>query len=319
MTSVARMYYLDGLGQHEIAGIFGVSRSTVSRLLTAARDQRIVRIAVDDYDPRIAGLEARLIERFGLTRAVVIHGIDAQAASARRAVGYFAAPIVAGWLDDRARVGVAGGRTIAQLVHFMDPQIRRRPFDVVQLMGTIGSAPSSVDASELSRALARRFNGAFHAINAPVFMDDSRSRGLLLSHAQIQSVWTMFPTLDMTFVGVGTLEDSVFAERQVLTTADLEALRRLGAVGEICGRFFDRQGRECASDLRDRVIGVELETLRERSDVVAVSAGASRAAAIGAAMAGGIVDALVIDDVGARALLGEGTAVGKAAVYAAAS
>lgn len=305
LTSVARMYYLDGLGQSEIASIFDVSRSTVSRLLTAARERGVVRIFVDDYDPRDSVLEQELIDRFGLNRAVVVRSLDSQPGNARRAVGYFSANIVAGWLAGARSIGVAGGRTIGQMIHFIDPQPQQPGLtpEVIQLMGTIGSTPSSVDASELARTLARRLHGSFHTINAPAFMDDMRSRDLLLSHSQIRTVWNKLPTLDISIVGIGTLVDSVFADRSVLSMADLETLRAAGAVGEICGHFFDARGRECRSPLQERVIGVELETLRRSPEVIAVTTGSARQEAIRAALVGQLVHTLVIDDVGAMAVL----------------
>ncbi|MGI8483308.1 MAG: sugar-binding transcriptional regulator [Thermomicrobiales bacterium] len=316
LTSAARMYYLDGMGQNEIASIFGVSRSTISRLLTTARDRGIVRISVDDYNPRDHELEDRLIARFGLRRAIVVRGIEGQATNTRRAVGYFAAPILAKWIGAHRSIGVAGGRTIGQLVHFIEPQAHDQHMDVVQLMGTIGSTPSSIDASELSRTLARRFAGSFHTINAPAFMDDPKSRDLLLSHSQIRGVWGMFSSLDLILVGIGTLEDSIFAERQVLADSELDALRIQGAVGEICGRFFDAYGQECRSPLRDRVIGVELQTLRQGQEVVAITTGSSRKQAIRAALAGKLINALVIDDSGARAVLDDTPGKRNVAAYA---
>ncbi|MGI8405776.1 MAG: sugar-binding transcriptional regulator [Thermomicrobiales bacterium] len=303
LVSVARMYYLDGMGQSEIASIFGVSRSTVSRLLTTAREKGIVRISVDEYDPLDHELERRLIDRFGLRHAIVVRSVEGQVANVRRAVGYFAAPVVAQWISAAGSVGVAGGRTIGQLIHFMEPQQHADHLDVVQLMGTVGSTPSSADASELSRTLARRYQGSFHTINAPAFMDDPKSRDVLLSHGQMRSVWDMFPKLDMALVGIGTLEDSVFAERRVLADQDADTLRAQGAVGEICGRFFDMHGQECRSSLQDRVIGVDLETLRAGKDVIAITAGRTRAAAIRVALASGLVRSLVIDDGGAEAVL----------------
>lgn len=305
LTSVARMYYLDGLGQSEIASIFGVSRSTVSRLLTAARERGVVRISVDDYDPRDTQLEQALIDRFGLKRAVVVRSLDGQAGNARRTVGYFAANTVAEWLRSARSIGVAGGRTIGQLIHFIEPQPQPTESapEVVQLMGTVGSTPSNVDASELARTLARRLHGSFHTINAPAFMDDARSRDLLLSHKQIRSVWSKLPTLDISIVGIGTLDDSVFADRSVLSIAELETLRAANAVGEICGHFFDARGREARTPLQERVIGVELETLRRSAEVIAITAGSVRHEAIRAALAGQLVHTLVIDDAGALAVL----------------
>jgi DNA-binding transcriptional regulator LsrR (DeoR family) len=301
------MYYVDELGQSEIAAIFGISRSTVSRLLSSARQQGIVRIWVDDFDPHDHDLERQLVETFGLRRSVVVRAQESSPEVTRRTVGYFSAPVVAKWLRGQKSIGVSGGRTVAQLIHFIQPQEHdadhSSDVDVVQLMGSIGSTPSSIESSELCRTLARRLHGSFHTINAPAFMDSQRNRDLLVSHAQIRAVWSMLPSLDMTVVGIGTLEESVFVERQVLGADDFELLRKQGAVGEICGRFFDVTGRECTTPFRDHVISVELDLLRSNTEVVAVTCGANRTEALTAAIRGGLVHSLVIDDTGAKALL----------------
>jgi DNA-binding transcriptional regulator LsrR (DeoR family) len=306
MTSVARLYYLERLGQSEIASIYGVSRSTISRMLTTARDMGIVRISVDDYDPRNRELERRLQERFDLRHVVVGRSVEGSDVSTRRAVGYFAAPVVEEWIARSRVVGVAGGRALSELLRAIQHRSRPHDIEVVQLMGMIGSSPSSVDASELSRVLASRFQGDFHNISAPAFVENRHTRDLFLSHAQIRSVWSRFPTLDLAFVGIGTLEESVFVDRKVLDDAELARARRNGAVGEICGRFFDASGIECASPFRDRVVSIGLDALREGKEVVAVTTGGMRGEAVRAALKGGLVHSLVIDDAGAQAVLGTG-------------
>lgn len=303
MTSVARLYFLEKLGQGEIASIYGVSRSTISRMLTMARELGIVRISVDDYDPRDREQEQRLTDRFGLRHALVVRSTDGSDATTRRAVGYFAAPVVQEWINVSRVVGVAGGRTLAELLHAISPRAYPDQLEAVQLMGMIGSSPSKVDASELSRVLASRFRGNFHNINAPAFVENKRTRDLFLSHGQIRSVWSRFPSLDLALVGIGTLGESVFVERRVLSDSELAEVRRCGAVGEICGRFFDRSGQECASPFRDRVVSISLDILREGKEVVAVTNGRARSDAVRAALSGGLVHSLVIDDAGASAVL----------------
>lgn len=306
ITSIARMYYLDELGQTEIANIHGVSRSTISRALTTARERGIVRISVDEYDPRDGARERALCERYGLTRAVVVRSLSETVVTVRRTVGYFASGTVATWLAGHRAVGVAGGRTLAEVVQFMEVQPERGGVEVVQLMGTIGPTPSRIDASELSRAVGDRFRGTCFAINAPAIVEDARTRDLFLSHTQIQSVWSKFASLDVALVGIGTLEDSAFAERQVIGDASRAELQRAGAVGEICGRFFDASGAECQTGHRSRVVSVGLDVLRSGPEVIAVTNGRSRKAALRAAIAGGLIHSLVIDDGGAEALLATG-------------
>lgn len=305
MTLAARMYYLDGLGQSEIAQIYGVSRSKVSRLITEARHRGIVRITVDEYDPRHQELEQALVSRFGLRRVVVVRNMPGTDDNLRRTVGYFAADEVAGWIRQASAVGIAGGRTLGALVQAMEVQPAAAGPEVVQLMGMIGASPSTIDASELCRVVALRFHGVVQTISAPAFVEDAKVREMFLSHRQIRSVWRSFASLDLAFVGIGTLEDSVFVEREVYEPSELWQVRAAGAVGEICGRFFDARGRECESPLRERVISIDLDVLRQCRDVVGVTTGRARVAATRAAIAGRIINGLIIDEVGARAVLEE--------------
>lgn len=69
---IARLYYVDGLGQAEVAQFAKVSQAKVSRLLALARDRGIVRITVSDYDPQRGDLEDALRTRLGLAQVTVI-------------------------------------------------------------------------------------------------------------------------------------------------------------------------------------------------------------------------------------------------------
>jgi deoxyribonucleoside regulator len=210
----------------------------------------------------------------------------------------------------QAVVGLAGGRTLAEVVGHLAPPAGAAPpvgVTVLPLMGNIGPTASDIDAVDLSRRVARRFGGACYTLNAPAIAQDRAARDHFLAHEHIRTVRELFTSLNVALVGVGSLDESAFIERGILSSAELAALRGAGAVGEICGRFFDPTGRECRSSYRERVIGIELETLRrggERGgDVIAVTNGRGRAPALRAALAGGLVNGLVIDDDGARELL----------------
>src|SRR5512137_1463785 len=92
----ARLYYVDGMAQNEVARFVKVSQAKVSRLLAAARERGIVRITVAEYEPRNTALEASLRKEFGLDAVAVIKVLEgATAEDARRAVGHFGAPFVA--------------------------------------------------------------------------------------------------------------------------------------------------------------------------------------------------------------------------------
>src|SRR5438876_8645979 len=85
LIKAARMYFLDGRGQDDIARVLATSRSNVSRMLSAARAQGLVEIRVHDQVARDGDLEHALRERFGLAHARV--GAFSPGADAAEAVG----------------------------------------------------------------------------------------------------------------------------------------------------------------------------------------------------------------------------------------
>jgi len=299
----ARLYYGDGLAQMEVARLVKVSQAKVSRLLAAARKQGIVRITVAPYDPRCGDLERRLKNALGLETAIVIKTVDGlPPADCARAIAHFAGPQVAALIPPLSVVAIAGGRTMHELVHHL-PEQRDRHITVVQAMGSIDSNVGPVDASELGRVLAARFGGYFLTLNTPAFVPDKRTRDSFLELPQIQSVKRHLARATVALIGIGTLGNSLFLDRGVISREHCDRLAARGAVGEICGRFFDRLGRECDSPWRDRVLSIELDQLRRVPQVIGAVAGTDRSAALAAAIRGGLLNTLIIDEAGALALL----------------
>jgi DNA-binding transcriptional regulator LsrR (DeoR family) len=300
---VARLYYLDGLGQGEVARFAKVSQAKVSRLLALAKERGIVRIIVADYDPRRRELEEQLRARLGLeTVAVIKTGDGLDGVDLRRSVGHFGAPVVDALIGSQDIVALAGGRTIHELVHHL-PDTRAKSLTVVQAMGSVDSTVNGFDAQEVGRVVAQRLGGTFLSLNTPAFIPEKRTRDALLDLQQIRTVHETLDRARVALVGLGTLANSVFVERGTLDATMIRDLQRAGAVGEVCGRFIDANGNECATAWRDRVIGVQIEQLRKIPRVVAVVSGNDRSSAILAAIKGNIIKALVIDETGAAALL----------------
>ncbi len=303
LRMAARLYYLDGLGQTEVAKLVKVSQAKISRLLALARERGIVRISVAEYEPRNEALEHRIRQGYGLHSVVVIKTVErATVEDARRLIGHFGASLVASLIPANSVVAIAGGRTIRELVQLL-PEDKKPGLTVLQAMGSVDSTVGPVDAFELGHTMARRWGGAFYTLNTPAILPDRKTRDAFLALAQIRSVWQRLNQVTVALVGIGTLDNSVFVERGVLSASELITLKQKGAVGEMCGRFFDRNGRECDLPWRDRVISMSLDQLRSVPQVVGVVAGADRSAAIAAAIRGKLLKSLVIDEAGAAALL----------------
>ena len=103
LIKAARMYFLDGRSQDDVARVLGTSRSNVSRMLSAARAQGIVEIRVHDQTSRAPELEQALRERFKLAHVRVAAfrpGADVPGG---------AGDLAAQWLDESLRDGMVLG------------------------------------------------------------------------------------------------------------------------------------------------------------------------------------------------------------------
>ncbi|HEY1110661.1 MAG TPA: sugar-binding domain-containing protein, partial [Opitutaceae bacterium] len=229
LRMAATLYYVDGLGQTEVADFVHVSQTKISRLLAAALDRGIVRINVEQYNARNEQLEQRVSSEYGLKSVFVIKTAgSANSEAARQTVGHFGAPFVASLLPNGGVVALGGGRSVADVVR----RLRRgdlKRLTLVQAMGSIAPTISPVDAIELGRVVVSLWGGEFLTLSTPAFVPDKKTRDFFLASDQIQSVWQRLRKADAALVGVGPLENSVYIERGVLSTADVAQLRTAGA------------------------------------------------------------------------------------------
>lgn len=299
----ARLYFVEGMPQAQVAKLVNVSQAKVSRMLALARERGLVKITVAESEPRSRELELKLKRELGI-EAIVIRSIPGmQPIDLRRMVGHVAATPILDWIQSAKTVAIAGGRTMQALVEHLKTPPNSGPIEFVQAMGTIDASPGPYDAVEFGLALARRWRGTFVRLNTPAILPDAETCSRLMNLEQVQHVMRRLSKADLVLVGVGTLENSVFVDRGVLGPKDVEILRTASAVGEVLGRFYSETGEECATPFRDRVISLELANLKKIARRVGVVVGSDRTAAVLAAIKGGLLNALAIDELGARALL----------------
>lgn len=110
---------------------------------------------------------------------------------------------------------------------------------------------------------------------------------------------------DFARAGIGSVvgDHSTVVEAGYLSVEELGELAAAGAVGDVCSRHFDAQGRECRVELNDRVIGLSLEQLRAIPRVVGVAGGPWKSQAILGALQGQLVHVLATDRATAESLL----------------
>jgi len=303
MLRAARLYYEDGLTQQQVADELGVSRPQVSRLLTRARAEGVVRITIADPFATFEEIETQLVETFGLDRAVISAGEGLSGESLRRHIGLAAAGYLRNVLTDGLKIGIGWGHTLHAVVEALDTS-RRASIQVFPLIGGLGQKSASFQVNDLARRLAEAFSGTWQALYAPAFVGDAQAREVLLRHPDAQRMIETWDHLDMALVGIGNFafqrQSSMFFA-EYMDQSLLQRLEERKAVGDLCGRFFDIQGNQCF--LESGVIGISLEQLKALDQVVGIAGGEEKVTAILSALRGGYLNVLVTDSVTAQAVL----------------
>ncbi|MGL3198584.1 MULTISPECIES: sugar-binding domain-containing protein [Curtobacterium] len=293
----ARMYYLEDATQAEIADRLGVSRPTVSRLVSEARRAGLVRIeVVDPFRDETVALAAELRDALGL-RAVRLAAVTHQATLGADLAAPVAAAIEAMALAPGDAVLVSSGSTVHDLAHTGLP-----PMPGVQLVPTVGGQADPnrwFQTNEITRAAAER-SGAIPAFLFAPALPSETLRASLDDDPAFQHVIGLWRRAKGALLGIGAPVVTRHELARGLPVED-EAFDR--AAGDVCLNFFAADGSAVEFPGSDRMVRTSREVLAAVPHAVGVAVGPGKATSILGAVRGGLVNELVTDAATARAVL----------------
>ena len=316
LSEVARLYYKENLTQERIADRIGISRSYVSRMLRDARSQGMVEIKIHAPSWTVKDLEDELVARLGLQESRVLASTETEIYGSGRA-GYAGgmAELTARYMQevitDGSIVGSGWCRTVYHSLNTGYLQ-KKTGVTVVQLMGSVGGFIPELNGVSTTMRLAEALRADSHYLHAPVLVEDAAVRDGLLRDPNIQRTLEVARRADIMIVGVGAIDrDHGQYRTGYLDDADLEYIRRNGAVGDVCGSYFSYDGSLVSLEMDERKIAVSPEHMKEIPRRIGVSWGLEKAVANIGAVRSGLMNTLVTDEFTARRMLelldGEGS------------
>jgi DNA-binding transcriptional regulator LsrR (DeoR family) len=296
------LYYVAGNTQDQIAAKLGVSRQSAQRLVSLAVSEGLVKVRLDHPIANCLDLAARLSSRFALDLCEVVPS-DPQSASTTLGVAEAAAAEIERRLrsPDPIVLAVGTGRTLKAAIEQLTP-MECPQHKLVSLTGNIAPDGSAAYYNVIF-TMADTIKARSFPMPLPVIASSPAEREMLLRQPMIQPALTLAAKADVTFVGIGDLGPKApLYEDGLITEAELRALQKAGAVGEIVGWAYDRDGRMIEGITNDRVSSAPLPS-RERSLVVALAMGDRKLPGILAAVTRRLVNGLITDERTASALL----------------
>lgn len=298
LVRAATMYHLEGLTQAEVAARLGLSRPTAGRLIARARAQGLVRVVID-APPHMAGSihtdeERELETAFGLKEALIIDQLADGTQTGDSALGRAGASVLIRRLDPNSTLGFTWGPETVAVADSITPRSAscRR---VVQMDGSMTSVEYHTGVDHALSRFAERLSAQPLRLVAPLYADPDTVKALQRDSILSQS-FKAAEEADVMVFGVGSVTTSTtLFEGAYIDAAILDELTGLGAVGEIGGRFYDKDGVTVESSLVDRTVSVPLEAVRSCPTTMLISGGTHRRESILGALRGGLATTLITD------------------------
>ena len=296
MFAAASAYYLHNQNQGETAEALGVSRPTVSRLLSEARRRGIVEIQVhrpvgDDF----SGLESECARALNIDLVYVVGRSGIGSIGAQMAAGVKRALEDAN-LSSGESLLISSGRTLYEVG--MQTLVEYPGILVAPTVGGLQEPEPWWQTNELTRRYAERLSGRPVYLYAPA-LPSPLLRESLKAEPSFQRILHMWDTAKAALLGIGA-PPLLRSRTATFFPSDEHALRN--SAGDISSRFFDAEGEPMSYAGSERVVATTREQLRRIPASIGVAAGAEKVVSMRAAARGGWINRLVTDANTARLL-----------------
>ena len=295
IVDAAVLYYLEGKIQSEIAKELYLSRPKVSRLLKKARELKIVDITINYQSDEMERLQGEVRRLFGIPNVIVVKSLTDKNETLRQ-VGKAAAKELGMVLHDNMVLGISWGKHVRITAEYMKKH-NYINMDIVELFGAISYDVEQKDMLSIGKDVAGKLNGSLYPLSAPIYIKDPLARDAIVETPLIKRTLEEIENCDLILTGIGVVEgDSL----QTLWNSyvDLDMKRQVivnGGVGFILAHFFNEKGEFLDIEANKTIVGIKTEDIRTKP-IMAMASGVSKAKAIHAALKGGLLDTLVVDE-----------------------
>jgi deoxyribonucleoside regulator len=311
ILKAAYLYYLEDKSQNEIASLLNISVPTVSRLIKKAKDEKIVEFVIRDPYLQCIELEQKLKNKYQLKDVIVapatnIHhqqnSIDqAEEMDAtdnvKKLVALEGARYIQRIITERDVLGVTWGKTIYHLIHYLNP-CQKINAAFVTMHGSISFISNELDVRSLVSRMSMTFGGRNYSLLTEGLLSHKDLTATLKKEKNIERVISMFDKITIALNGVGAFcphPTSLLSSPEYLNPHEIAELKKKEVVGDLALRFIDRQGQECDTDLKERIIAIDLETFRNIPTKVTVASGKVKTEIVHAAIKGNLTNVLIVD------------------------
>lgn len=302
VVNAARLYYENGFSQGEIAKQLNISRSYVSKLLAMAKEENIVTVTIKDPLQVESRTEQAIRSFFQLRRVIITPskvGENSLASLCDMAAKYLdmilknGDSIIVGW-----------GRTMYTLSQRVLPRSDLEGIRVICASGMPTNLNENTYCIDGAIGIAEKLGGIPYSLPAPVMIRNKMTKEAFLQEKGIMEVMGYAEEANIAVFTLGDMTRSSFWTNEgVISAGEMQSLFEKGATGDALLHILNCDGAVCDEELDEQIISLPLKKLKQKEYRIGVAAGREKIDVVYSALQGGVVNALVIDEDIAKAVL----------------
>lgn len=240
LREVSKLYYEENYTQDEIAKKMFISRTNISRYLKEARRREIVEIKINYPFEKNVSLGEKLCEAFNLKSAYVTSAINPLASEEYLYVCQMAAKAFDLEVNEDTVYGISRGRTTKTVVKNLKPRRTLQEMCGVQLCGSLieNDDPAEFEEIDLIRGIQEKYLCHSYCSAMPGIVDNKKLKELIIQESSTQRLIRKANELTFLLLSSTTVDQW----NSFLDDEEISKLKKQGAVGNILGYFYDKDG-----------------------------------------------------------------------------
>ena len=267
----------------------------------------LVEIRIHDPIEPSRSLEQQIKQRYQLRSIQVVPVTEsAGEKESLRRVAAHAAVYVSTLMAPSTVLGLAWGTTVAEIADHLVPK-HVRGVAVVQLNGS-GTGLDIVNSfgESLVSRFAQNYGGRGRSFPIPAFFDYAETRSAPWRERSIKAIRALQENASVVLFSIGVKETGSYVHTSsYLSKQDLQGIQKEGVVGDIATVFFRDDGSWRDVPLNARSSGPDLDRFARAAHSICVVSGKGKVPGVRAALRGGFINELVIDEPSARLLVAD--------------
>ncbi|MCP4381831.1 MAG: sugar-binding transcriptional regulator [Hyphomicrobiales bacterium] len=304
MALVLTLHYEEGLLQSQVATKLGLSSAKVNRLIKRGRELGMVQISVNSPFQPLFALERKFTQKWNLKNCLVVPAVTGNAETTLNQVGRGAGRVLSEAIRDGDTIAISGGKALSAVTENLSID---RAFDVNVVPMTGGmQGQHYTDVNHIATQLADKLGGRATLFHAPLHADTAEERDLLMSVRSVRGVLDIAREAAVAMVGIGSVvgPNATYYDAHPIPESERIKLIEGGVRGEFLGHLINSDGSLSDNELNSRLVALPPREAAHIPLTIGVASGSEKVGPIAAALNGGYINALVVDEPTAEAVLG---------------